>query len=201
MDWVWLPTACGIPRAGGGAPGHRECFPALGATGASCGATARVDEGAQSAPHLNGLSVRDWGGSWSKVRVQCDYLAICADQAPGVVHHVSSAVYFVCSPGLREDKEQHCTCGLLVPHVPRRTCPAVSGLPFSTMTPIQQKCIPALLYGQDVVGQAKTGSGKTLAFLIPAVNTLLKERTTGVTSAVCTFREMAGSRGGRLRGS
>ena len=58
--WVQLPTAEGVPRAGGGAPGRRECFPALGATGAGCtgcGATARVDEGAQRAPHPNGLSV------------------------------------------------------------------------------------------------------------------------------------------------
>ena len=59
MGWVWPPTAEGVPRAGG-APGHRECFPAQGGTGASCtacGATARVDEGGQRAPHPNGLSV------------------------------------------------------------------------------------------------------------------------------------------------
>ena len=58
--WVRLPTAEGVPQAGGGALRRRECFPAQGATGASCtgcGATARVDEGAQRAPHPNGLSV------------------------------------------------------------------------------------------------------------------------------------------------
>ena len=63
--WVRLPTAEGVPRAGGGAPGRKECFPALGATGAGCtgcGATARVDEGAQRAPHPNGLSVVQGGG-------------------------------------------------------------------------------------------------------------------------------------------
>ena len=51
--------------AGGGSPGRKECFPALGATGAGCtgcGATARVDEGAQRAPHPNGLSVVLGGG-------------------------------------------------------------------------------------------------------------------------------------------
>ena len=64
--WVRLPTAEGVPRAGGGAPGRREWFPAMGATSAgctSCGATARVDEGAQRAPHPNGLSVEEGGGS------------------------------------------------------------------------------------------------------------------------------------------
>ena len=63
--WVRLPTAEGVPRAGGGAPGRKECFPALGATGAGCtgcGATARVDEGAQRAPHPNGLSVEEGSG-------------------------------------------------------------------------------------------------------------------------------------------
>ena len=63
--WVRLPTAEGVPRAGGGAPGRKECFPALGATGAGytgCGATARVDDGAQRAPHPNGLSVEEGGG-------------------------------------------------------------------------------------------------------------------------------------------
>ena len=66
--WVRLPTAEGVPRAGGGAPRRRECFPALGATGAgctSCDATARVDEGAQRAPHPNGLSIEEGGGQGS----------------------------------------------------------------------------------------------------------------------------------------
>jgi ATP-dependent RNA helicase DeaD len=36
-------------------------------------------------------------------------------------------------------------------------------------TPIQSQAIPALLQGQDVIGQARTGSGKTLAFGIPIV--------------------------------
>ena len=65
VGWVWLPSAERVPQAGGGAPGRRECFLALGATGASCtgcGATARVDEGAQRAPHPNGLSVDVGGG-------------------------------------------------------------------------------------------------------------------------------------------
>jgi ATP-dependent RNA helicase DeaD len=36
-------------------------------------------------------------------------------------------------------------------------------------TPIQARAIPALIAGQDVIGQARTGSGKTLAFLLPLV--------------------------------
>ncbi|MBI3967115.1 MAG: DEAD/DEAH box helicase [Chloroflexi bacterium] len=40
---------------------------------------------------------------------------------------------------------------------------------ITSPTPIQTQAIPALLDGQDVVGQARTGSGKTLAFALPIV--------------------------------
>ncbi|WP_202976449.1 DEAD/DEAH box helicase [Anaerophilus nitritogenes] len=36
-------------------------------------------------------------------------------------------------------------------------------------TPIQQKAIPELLKGQDIIGQAQTGTGKTLAFILPTM--------------------------------
>ncbi|KAF4631300.1 hypothetical protein G7Y89_g6828 [Cudoniella acicularis] len=48
----------------------------------------------------------------------------------------------------------------------------VEDMEFETMTEIQQRGIPPLLAGRDVLGAAKTGSGKTLAFLIPAVEML-----------------------------
>ncbi len=44
---------------------------------------------------------------------------------------------------------------------------AVKELGFTELTPIQQKCIPALQQGKDVVGQSSTGSGKTAAFGLP----------------------------------
>jgi ATP-dependent RNA helicase DDX18/HAS1 len=53
-----------------------------------------------------------------------------------------------------------------------RTMKAIDGMGFETMTEIQQRAIPPLLAGKDVLGAAKTGSGKTLAFLIPAVEML-----------------------------
>jgi superfamily II DNA/RNA helicase len=40
-------------------------------------------------------------------------------------------------------------------------------------TPIQDKAIPILLNGRDVVGIANTGTGKTAAFLIPLINKVL----------------------------
>ncbi|KAL2071438.1 hypothetical protein VTL71DRAFT_12673 [Oculimacula yallundae] len=53
-----------------------------------------------------------------------------------------------------------------------KTMKAIEEMKFETMTEIQQRGIPPLLAGKDVLGAAKTGSGKTLAFLIPAIEML-----------------------------
>ncbi|PMD23635.1 putative ATP-dependent RNA helicase [Hyaloscypha hepaticicola] len=53
-----------------------------------------------------------------------------------------------------------------------KTMKAIQDMKFENMTEIQQRGIPPLLAGRDVLGAAKTGSGKTLAFLIPAVEML-----------------------------
>ena len=53
-----------------------------------------------------------------------------------------------------------------------KTMKAITEMKFETMTEIQQRGIPPLMAGRDVLGAAKTGSGKTLAFLIPAVEML-----------------------------
>lgn len=52
------------------------------------------------------------------------------------------------------------------------TMKALDEMGFKTMTPVQEKAIPPLLAGKDVLGAARTGSGKTLAFLIPAIELL-----------------------------
>ena len=57
-------------------------------------------------------------------------------------------------------------------HLSPKTMLAIDDMKFEKMTEIQQRGIPPLLAGRDVLGAAKTGSGKTLAFLIPAVEML-----------------------------
>lgn len=47
---------------------------------------------------------------------------------------------------------------------------------YTTPTPIQDRIIPHLLRGEDVVGIANTGTGKTAAFLIPIINKVLLNR-------------------------
>ncbi|MCC7372227.1 MAG: DEAD/DEAH box helicase [Chloroflexi bacterium] len=50
-----------------------------------------------------------------------------------------------------------------------QTARSLADMGFVNPTEIQQKTIPLLLEGQDVVGQAQTGTGKTAAFGIPLV--------------------------------
>jgi len=47
---------------------------------------------------------------------------------------------------------------------------------YTTPTPIQDKSIPHILRGSDLVGIANTGTGKTAAFLIPLINKVLVSR-------------------------
>ncbi len=44
---------------------------------------------------------------------------------------------------------------------------------YSEPTPIQDRVIPHILHGHDVVGIANTGTGKTAAFLVPLINKVL----------------------------
>ena len=46
---------------------------------------------------------------------------------------------------------------------------AISRMNISRPTPIQEKAIPHLLAGRDLIGQARTGSGKTLAYAVPMI--------------------------------
>lgn len=54
---------------------------------------------------------------------------------------------------------------------------ALDALQFKKPTPIQEKAIPAILKGTDVIGNAQTGTGKTAAFCIPTLTTLLNQPT------------------------
>ncbi|MBR1622203.1 MAG: DEAD/DEAH box helicase [Prevotella sp.] len=47
---------------------------------------------------------------------------------------------------------------------------ALDDMRFTTCTPIQEKCIPLILDGKDVIGIAQTGTGKTAAYLLPILS-------------------------------
>ncbi|MGB0774536.1 MAG: DEAD/DEAH box helicase [Akkermansiaceae bacterium] len=53
-----------------------------------------------------------------------------------------------------------------------RILQAIDDVGYTQTTPIQQKTIPPILDGKDVVGLAQTGTGKTAAFTLPLLSEL-----------------------------
>ena len=49
---------------------------------------------------------------------------------------------------------------------------ALYDMRFEEMTPVQEKCIPEILDGKDLMGVAQTGTGKTAAYLLPILSML-----------------------------
>ena len=47
---------------------------------------------------------------------------------------------------------------------------AVQAMGYKEPTPIQEKAIPLMLEGKDVIGSAQTGTGKTAAFALPIIH-------------------------------
>lgn len=69
---------------------------------------------------------------------------------------------------------------------------AVERMGFSEMTEIQEKSIPPLLEGRDVIGKSNTGTGKTAAFSLPIIEKITEESRRYVNALIlCPTRELA----------
>jgi ATP-dependent RNA helicase DeaD len=58
-------------------------------------------------------------------------------------------------------------------------------------TPIQERAIPILLSGQDIIAQAQTGTGKTLAFVLPILEAIDLNKSAVQALIVTPTRELA----------
>lgn len=66
----------------------------------------------------------------------------------------------------------------------------VKNIGFTAPTAIQEKAIPELLLGKDLLGQAQTGTGKTAAFAIPLIEMVNDQNTAVQALVVCPTREL-----------
>jgi ATP-dependent RNA helicase RhlE len=65
-------------------------------------------------------------------------------------------------------------------------------LGYTLPTPVQQKAIPQILEGLDIIACAETGSGKTAAFLLPIIQKLATKKTKGTSVLILApTRELA----------
>lgn len=68
---------------------------------------------------------------------------------------------------------------------------SLKNLKFEHMTPIQEKSLPLILKGDDIIAQAKTGSGKTAAFGLGILNKLQTSSENIQALILCPTRELA----------
>ena len=68
---------------------------------------------------------------------------------------------------------------------------AVERMGFTEMTEIQEKTIPVMLAGQDVIAKAPTGTGKTCAFGIPVAEHIDPQRKVPQAVILAPTRELA----------
>ena len=71
------------------------------------------------------------------------------------------------------------------------TLAALATMEITEPTPVQAEVIPALLAGNDVVGQSATGSGKTLAYGVPLVERLARDKRLVQALVLVPTRELA----------
>ncbi|MEX2602490.1 MAG: DEAD/DEAH box helicase [Balneolaceae bacterium] len=68
----------------------------------------------------------------------------------------------------------------------------LSDVQFDEPTPVQEKAIPLVLEGKDLIATAQTGTGKTGAFVIPIMDRILKGEQDGTKALILSpTRELA----------
>jgi ATP-dependent RNA helicase DeaD len=68
---------------------------------------------------------------------------------------------------------------------------SITSVGYEIPSPIQERTIPSLLDGNDVIAQAQTGSGKTAAFGLPIIEKIDQSRRSVQALVLCPTRELA----------
>lgn len=68
---------------------------------------------------------------------------------------------------------------------------AVEAMGFTEMTEVQEKAIPLMMAGHDMIAKAPTGTGKTCAFGIPVIERIQKEKKAPQAVILAPTRELA----------
>ncbi len=69
---------------------------------------------------------------------------------------------------------------------------AIGYMNFEKATEIQEKAIPLIMEGKDLIGCAQTGTGKTAAFVLPTLHQIAEESHSGIhTLVLVPTRELA----------
>ena len=84
-------------------------------------------------------------------------------------------------------------------HVDQELLHRIQNKGFKAPSEIQDKAIPVLLQGDDLIGVAGTGTGKTAAFLIPIIDRLLEEPEDQNVLIIAPTRELASQINEELR--
>ena len=70
-------------------------------------------------------------------------------------------------------------------------CTLLKNRGISVPTPVQERAVPAMRAGRDVIAQAQTGTGKTLAFLLPVLEKIKPQGAVVQALVVAPTRELA----------
>ena len=73
----------------------------------------------------------------------------------------------------------------------KNICDIMAKLNFLSPTEVQQKSIPPILFGKDVLVRSETGSGKTFAFVLPVLQKINNQKDDIQSLVVCPTRELA----------
>ena len=76
-------------------------------------------------------------------------------------------------------------------NVPEQIHKAVERMGFTEMTEVQEKAIPPMMEGKDIIAKAPTGTGKTCAFSIPLILGLDQSRNYPQAVVMAPTRELA----------